>query len=116
MPPTETTTLQDDLITIYKAQGWRVEEWPRTITPAGRETFGLPDPLAINDAGLAEFAMVLLWAFSNRLYVDWWDGTQCKIRHGWGVEEWESANGSPQEALIRALAAAIRARDEEGKG
>ena len=118
-------TTEDALRVIYGARGY-VNTYADTpddrewwIGPNGEIIgYDLPDPIwqpeeGDGDGGLAEFARLVVWALTQFLHVaifQEWDKYSCEIAHDVVVGEYVGAD-TPQEAFIRALAAAIEVRD-----
>lgn len=120
------TTLEEDLRMVYYQMGWRTVQ-PHEgkfylLDPDGYRTTScvttdeawaqLPDPTEDTHEGLAEFARLLLWAtaleqgFVATIAVGWCSFYDTKTGHDTGAYV-----GKQQEALIRALAVAIRDRE-----
>lgn len=111
-------TTEEALRVIYEGMGWKIEDWPRTIKPDGRKTFGLPKPQEDTTAGLAEFARLLLWAWKE------FETIELNYSNGEALGYWADfplpqpfapISKSPQEAFVLALGAALEARKGGGE-
>jgi hypothetical protein len=106
-------TIQEALKIVFEARGYEVVQVSESNWVACANPHYEVGMLSESLAGLSQFAEILLWAFSQKFRIAWWDETSCHVRFGWGSGNHHEANGtSPQEAFVLALAEAIQARKE----
>lgn len=105
-------TTEEALRVIYQTFGYTKEEINWRIS----NSHGLSNPTIDTPEGLAEFARLVLWAFSQDFFfTDFGDKYATLIHSTIEPYEWSKASDTPQEAFVLALADAIQARKGGGE-